>query len=181
MATVTDGQVRSPKAGPVTEDCPSGRAPTASRPPAEIAGTSGSVVDEALPLRFTVPAEPSWAAGVRRLVAEHLAGLPLPADQRDGAVLAVDELFANAVRHASADPRDAVTVTVEWSPPTLRVTVADCSPVLPRPHPVDATAESGRGLAIVAALADDWGTAPPEPDRRGKRVWFTSRRRSTAP
>lgn len=184
MATVTDGQSRSPQTGPVTEDRSSGRAPTAPCPTARTAGTtetSGTVVDEVLRLCSTVPAEPSWAAGVRRLVAEHLDGLPLSVDQRDSAVLATDELFANAVRHASADPRDAVTVTVEWSPPTLRVTVADCSPVLPRPHPVDATAESGRGLAIVAALTDDWGMAPPEPGRRGKRVWFTLRRRSTAP
>lgn len=179
MATVTDGQPRSPRTGPVTEDCPSGRAPTV---PCPLAGTTGPAVDEALLLRSTVPAEPSRAAAVRRLVAERLAGLPLSADQRDGAVLATDELFANAVRHASTGPCDTVTVTVEWSPPALCVTVADRSPVLPpRPHPVDATAESGRGLAIVAALADDWGMAPPEPGGRGKRVWFTLRRRSTAP
>ncbi|GAA1004989.1 DNA-binding protein [Streptomyces sp. F-3] len=138
-------------------------------------------MDRTLLLCSTVPAEPSWAATVRRLVAERLTDLPLSADQRDDAVLATDELFANAVQHASAGPCDTVTVTVEWNARTLRVTVADRSPLPPpRPHPVDVTAESGRGLAIVAALADDWGMAPPEPGGRGKRVWFTLRRRSTA-
>ncbi|WP_344048983.1 ATP-binding protein [Streptomyces thermoalcalitolerans] len=139
-------------------------------------------MNEALLLCSTVPAEPSWAATVRRLVAEHLADLPLSADQRDDAVLAADELFTNAVQHASAGPCDTVTVTVEWNSLALRVTVADRSPVRPPcPYPVDATAESGRGLAIVAALADDWGITPPEPGGRGKKVWFTLRRRSTAP
>ncbi|MFB6956068.1 ATP-binding protein [Streptomyces sp. NPDC056309] len=146
------------------------------------AGPAGAAADEPFRVRSTVPADPSWAAAVRRLVAEQFARLPLSADQRDGAVLAADELFANAVKHARTDPDDTVTVTVEWSAHTLRVTVADSSPVLPRPRPADADAESGRGLAIVAALADDWGMAPPEPGRPGKRVWFTLRRRGgTAP
>ncbi|MEU3344647.1 ATP-binding protein [Streptomyces sp. NPDC006700] len=126
-----------------------------------------------------MPADPSWAAAVRRLVAGQLARLPLTADQRDGAVLATDELFANAVKHARTEPDDTVTVTVEGSAHALRVTVADSSPVLPRPRPADATAESGRGLAIVAALADDWGMSPPEPGRPGKRVWFTLRHRGS--
>ncbi|MFF4861211.1 ATP-binding protein [Streptomyces sp. NPDC002405] len=143
---------------------------------------AGPAADEPFRVRSTVPADPSWAAAVRRLVAEQFARLPLSADQRDGAVLAADELFANAVKHARTGPDDTVTVTVEWSPYTLRVTVADSSPVLPRPRPADANAESGRGLAIVAALADDWGMAPPEPGHPGKRVWFTLRRRGgTAP
>jgi hypothetical protein len=38
---------------------------------------------------------------------------------------------------------------------------------------VDAGAESGRGLSIGSALADDWGTAPPDPRTAGKKVWFT--------
>jgi hypothetical protein len=45
--------------------------------------------------------------------------------------------------------------------------------VLPRPRTPDETAESGRGLAIVSALVDDWGTAPADPHTTGKKVWFT--------
>ncbi|MFJ2735821.1 ATP-binding protein [Streptomyces sp. NPDC087317] len=212
MATVTDGQSRSPddpgpargartsaavrtqdaafgpmtasggrRPGPLPAPADAGHRPAvpasadAGHRSAVAAGTAGAGSDDPFRIRSTVPADPSWAAAVRRLVAGQLARLPLSADQRDGAVLATDELFANAVKHARTDPDDTVTVTVEGSAHALRVTVADSSPVLPRPRPADATAESGRGLAIVAALADDWGMSPPEPGRPGKRVWFTLR------
>ncbi|MFD4611067.1 ATP-binding protein [Streptomyces sp. NPDC058440] len=212
MATVTDGQSRSPddpgpargartsaavrtqgaafgpmtasgarRPGPPPAPADAGHRPAvpasadAGHRSAVAAGPAGAGSDDPFRIRSTVPADPSWAAAVRRLVAGQLARLPLSADQRDGAVLATDELFANAVKHARTDPDDTVTVTVEGSAHALRVTVADSSPVLPRPRPADATAESGRGLAIVAALADDWGMSPPEPGRPGKRVWFTLR------
>ncbi|MEU6807055.1 ATP-binding protein [Streptomyces neyagawaensis] len=123
-------------------------------------------------VRLAVPARPSCAAGVRRTVAAHLARWDL-SSIADDAVLATDELFANAVRHASAGPADTIAVTLECSDRALRVTLADPSPAQPRPRAVDGTAESGRGLAIVAALADDWGTDPPDADDVGKRVWFS--------
>ncbi|NBM16632.1 ATP-binding protein [Streptomyces sp. GC420] len=122
--------------------------------------------------RSAVPADPSRAAGVRRMVAAHVRHWGLP-EVVDNAVLATDELFANAVRHGSSGPRDLITLTLEYSERELRVTVADPSGALPRSCTADSAAESGRGLAIVDALADDWGTAPPEPGTRGKRVWFT--------
>ncbi|MFD0319076.1 ATP-binding protein [Streptomyces flavalbus] len=124
-------------------------------------------------LRSTVPARPAWATAVRRTVIEHLAELRLSPDLLDNAVLMADELFANAVRHASHGPDDTVTLTIDTSERTLRVSVADRSPVPPRSRTASDTAESGRGLAIVSALADDWGVAPPEPGAPGKRVWFT--------
>ncbi|PTM93946.1 ATP-binding protein [Streptomyces sp. VMFN-G11Ma] len=132
-------------------------------------------------LRSTFPADPSWAAAVRRTVADRLATvLPHP-EQIDNAALATGELFANAVRHAGLGPGDTVTVAVECTEHSLRVIVADRSPVPPRPQTTDACAESGRGLAIVSALTDNWGIAPPEPGRPGKRVWFTMRRREVTP
>jgi anti-sigma regulatory factor (Ser/Thr protein kinase) len=105
------------------------------------------------------------------MVAAHLTHWRL-AEILDNAVLATDELFANAVKHGSSGPGDIVTITLECTERELRVTVADPSPLLPRTRTADAAAECGRGLAIVAALADDWGTAPPEPGAGGKRVWF---------
>ncbi|MEU7057208.1 ATP-binding protein [Streptomyces sp. NPDC046197] len=145
------------------------------------AGPEEVPVGEPLRLCSTVPAHPSWGSAVRLLLTRHLAGTRLPAGQLDDAVLAVGELFANAVKHASTDPRDTVTVTLESSARTLRVTVADHSPALPQPCAVDEVAESGRGPAIVAAPADDWGIAPPEPGSPGKRVWFVLHRRGAAP
>jgi anti-sigma regulatory factor (Ser/Thr protein kinase) len=105
------------------------------------------------------------------MVAAHLTHWRL-AEILDNAVLATDELFANAVKYGSGGPGDTITITLEYTERELRVTVADLSPLLPRTRTAGTSAECGRGLAIVAALADSWGTAPPEPGAQGKRVWF---------
>ncbi|WP_327426217.1 ATP-binding protein [Streptomyces sp. NBC_01236] len=127
---------------------------------------------EAHLLRTTVPAHPSRAAGVRAMLAEHLTQLGLSPDHLDNAVLAADELFVNAVKYGSPDPGGTITVTVEYTERELRVTVADRSPALPRLRTADGAEESGRGLAIVAALSDDWGIALAGPGSAGKKVWF---------
>ncbi|MFE7837113.1 ATP-binding protein [Streptomyces sp. NPDC057474] len=76
-------------------------------------------------------------------------------------------------RHAGADPVGTVAVALECAVRELRVTLADPSPAPRRPRTGGPTAESGRGLFIVAASADDWGTDPPEPGEVGKKVWFS--------
>ncbi|MEU9187457.1 ATP-binding protein [Streptomyces sp. NPDC048484] len=124
-------------------------------------------------LRAVVAAQPSRASGVRRTVSERLSYLQLPDEVLDNAVLATDELFANAVRHGSPGPGDTVTVSVECTGHEVRVTVADRSTDLPCHRTAGMAEESGRGLAIVAALTDDWGIAAPEPGETGKRVWFS--------
>ncbi|MFE9680190.1 ATP-binding protein [Streptomyces sp. NPDC006285] len=124
-------------------------------------------------LHTVVAARPSLAATVRRAVAEQVSHFSLSEELVDNAVLATDELFANAVRHGSSHPDDTVTVSVEYTGHEVRVMVADRSTALPRLRTAGEAEESGRGLAIVAALTDDWGIAPPEPGERGKRVWFS--------
>ncbi|WAZ25108.1 ATP-binding protein [Streptomyces cinnabarinus] len=126
-------------------------------------------------LHAAIPASPAQAARVRRLVTEHLRRLPSATGHLDDVVLATDELFTNAVRHAGTGPDDLITLTIDCRESELRVTIADRSPALPRMHASDEAAESGRGLAIVAALADDWGIAPADPGTPGKRVWFALR------
>ncbi|GHF93487.1 ATP-binding protein [Streptomyces thermodiastaticus] len=170
MTTVTAGQ-------PNAEGGPAGRAPAVltgppGTPGCDTAAGTAQATPEPVRLRITVPADLSWAPALRRLVTAQLVRLPLPADRCDIAVPAMDELFADAVTHASNGPRDTITLTVEWSNGTLRVTLADSSPVLPQRRTAGTAAESGRGLAIVDALADDWGMSPPEAGRRGERVWF---------
>lgn len=124
--------------------------------------------------RAEFPALPDRAAAVRRMVAGHLRDWRLGA-LVDYAVLATNELFANAVEHGSSGPADTVTITVslERFGRELRVEVADGSPVVPTFRAAELTEESGRGLAIVNDLASDWGTEPPGPGGRGKKVWFT--------
>ncbi|MFD7817423.1 ATP-binding protein [Streptomyces sp. NPDC059785] len=169
--TVPRAHPRRPSpAPPPGAHAPDGHAPGDRERTGELAVIHGS---EPRRVRSAVPAHPSQAAGVRRMVAGCLAGLRLPCELLDNAVLATDEIFSNAVKYGSADPGDTITVTVESTACELRVTVTDGSCEMPRTRDADEAAECGRGLAIVDALADDWGVVPPEPGEPGKRVWFT--------
>ena len=89
----------------------------------------------------------------------------------DYADLCVTELFANAVAYTrSGLPGGTVTVTARVVGGVAVVTVLDqgapAAPLLADPDGLD---EHGRGLRLVNALADDWGTAP---DPAGRAVWF---------
>lgn len=124
--------------------------------------------------RAEFPARSDRAFAVRRMLTAFLKYWKL--DQAvDSAVLATNELFANAVEHGSSGPGDTVTVTVGVEPTgdELRIEVVDASPVSPVFRAAGETEESGRGLAIVDGLASDWGTDPPDGDGVGKKVWFT--------
>jgi hypothetical protein len=74
-------------------------------------------------------------------------------------------VIANAVLHSDAPCDVAVTRTDE----RLRVEVTDADPCLPSVVEAGPNDESGRGLLLVNALADAWGTRL-EPT--GKTTWF---------
>jgi len=84
----------------------------------------------------------------------------------DPVALVTSELTSNTVRHA----RETFTVGVEDLGHGIRVSVQD--PVRTPPVPRTATESdvSGRGMAIVDALSDAWGT---EQIPAGKVVWCT--------
>jgi anti-sigma regulatory factor (Ser/Thr protein kinase) len=85
----------------------------------------------------------------------------------DVAQLLVSELVTNAVRHAGGD---GVLVRATLQADLLRVEVHDSSPSVPGPvSPAPESAEGGRGLLLVDALADRWGV---EQVTAGKRTWF---------
>lgn len=87
------------------------------------------------------------------------------ADRIDDAALIASELATNAVLHA----RSKFTVTLSrWPEGRIRVAVRDASAVRPRPRRAGPLDGSGRGLALVEALASSWG-ADIVPD--GKVVW----------
>lgn len=103
----------------------------------------------------------------RHFVRDTLLGWDLERLVAD-AELGVSELIANAVRYA----RTEVTLTVT-ADEQVTIAVLDGEPRLHRPVPPlpdDMLAESGRGLRIVAAVADDWGI---EARTGGKSVWFS--------
>jgi two-component sensor histidine kinase len=72
----------------------------------------------------------------------------------DSLVLSVSELVTNAVRHG----RPPVSLTLRRTPDEVRLDVQDDEPEEPRSAAVGDDAESGRGMAIVSALADETGT-----------------------
>lgn len=88
-------------------------------------------------------------------------------DIQDTAELLTSELVTNALLHAGTD----LTVHVEQrdADGVVRIAVEDGSDAAPALGSLDMIALGGRGLPLVAALADRWGW---EPLPHGKRVWF---------
>lgn len=90
---------------------------------------------------------------------------------RDDAVLLVSEVFGNSVRHSgSGAAGQTVTVAIRAGDGIVRVEVTDrAGPRTPQLRPASRDAEGGRGLQLVAGLAERWGC-----QRRGGRLltWF---------
>jgi len=86
-------------------------------------------------------------------------------EARDIAVLLTDELVTNAILHGGG----SFTLSADMGCDILRVVIADTSPIAPSVLVQSAEREHGRGMAIVEALATDWGT---ERSDTGKTVWF---------
>ncbi|MFB7928681.1 ATP-binding protein [Streptomyces sp. NPDC056039] len=109
---------------------------------------------------------PRGARLARLLATEQLRSWGLPLDP---AAHIVAELATNAATHSRVPGRDfRVTLYVVGS--TLRIEVTDTRGDRPPQlqHPT-LHAEAGRGLILVDALADRWGTAPGPYPR--KTVW----------
>jgi anti-sigma regulatory factor (Ser/Thr protein kinase) len=109
---------------------------------------------------------PRGARLARLLATEQLRAWGLPLDP---AQLIVAELATNAATHGRVAGRNFQLLLYVVGR-TLRVEVTDTrGDRLPRLQPADATEEAGRGLTLVAALADRWGVAHGLPPR--KTVW----------
>ncbi|MBM9507442.1 ATP-binding protein [Actinacidiphila acididurans] len=96
----------------------------------------------------------------------------------DAASSGISELLANVHRHARPDKKCAVKLTLDTG--RLTVAVADHDTRLPHLRPVEPTATTGRGLTMVEAVSDAWGTDL-LPDDDGKVVWFVLRAPAPAP
>ncbi|MFD8597821.1 ATP-binding protein [Kitasatospora sp. NPDC059646] len=98
------------------------------------------------------------AGGVRagrRWARAHLDALGWTADApevADAVVLTVSELITNAHIHA----RSNADLVLTWDGSCLYVSVHDGSPTPPRPRAAGPDAQSGRGMALVDQLSDDW-------------------------
>ncbi|MEU2432910.1 ATP-binding protein [Streptomyces sp. NPDC007861] len=123
-------------------------------------------------IEWRLPRGPRSAGRARAFLAGQAKEWKLPEDTAETAVLLLSELVTNACRHAKVPPgREVWTRCVLLRDGVLRVEVSDASDVLPRPRAAAPDDESGRGLTLVAALADAWGAYPRECGI-GKTVWF---------
>lgn len=128
----------------------------------EITRTGGSAADLApTPVRqvtVMLSATRRGARLARRLTVAHLADWGRP---HGTAEQIVAEFAANAVTHGLVPGRDfrlGLTLRADGS---VRVEVTDArGDRLPVAAAPGAGAESGRGLLLVAALADRWGVTP---------------------
>ena len=105
----------------------------------------------------------------RAFVAETLTAWNVQADKVEAAQLVVSELVTNAVLHAAGNP--TITLDLRRTDGAVRVLVSDGG--LGEPdrtlHPDPRTDETGRGVWLVDAFADRWGTETHGQD--GKTVW----------
>lgn len=83
----------------------------------------------------------------------------------DHVELALTELVTNVHRHV---PGRWCTVALSRTDVGVRVEVHDRSPVMPARRTASEWDESGRGLALVAQLAEKWDVAPVAD---GKTIW----------
>ncbi|HEV7653996.1 MAG TPA: ATP-binding protein [Mycobacteriales bacterium] len=106
----------------------------------------------------TVRHTPASAGEVRRQLSADLADAGLPPAVIADATLVISELVGNAVRYAEPLPGGLLEVSWTVEDECVRLRVSDGGgPSVPARHDAGPEDVRGRGLAIVAALARDWG------------------------
>ena len=119
-----------------------------------------------------LPSTRRGASLARLLAVERLMAWEMSPVVIERAEHVIAELAANAALHGRVQGRDfLLALTLDETAGTLHIAVSDtrgkCHPAMPPERVPDD--ESGRGLLLVDALADRWGTEPRPPS--GKTVW----------
>ena len=86
----------------------------------------------------------------------------------DSVCLVVSELVTNAVLHAGTSCELTVSGPESVAADVVRIEVTDGDPTAPLAKRYDVDAASGRGLQLVEALSDRFGT---QHQGDGKAVW----------
>lgn len=106
---------------------------------------------------FRIPRRRRHVPAARHHVLKALAGWGLTGELVDFVALLANELVTNAVTHCRVSHAQVrVALTLDGRDLLLEVSDPDRDR-LPVPHRAAPDEEGGRGLALVAALADDWG------------------------
>jgi len=128
---------------------------------------------QVLQVQLEVGPDPAEVGRARRWARSRLMGSGIGADEplAETLILLISELVTNAVVHTGCPavlrmlvPPDAPGVDHG----TVRVEVADTSGCPPRKRHPGREETGGRGLELVAGLADRWGW---QPEGAGKRIW----------
>lgn len=126
-------------------------------------GAPGPAAARATPCRIALPAKPTSCAVARHFVRATLLGLHWPGDV-EAAVLLASELVANVVVEASSPCH--LSLCVDGTLVRVEATDGDRG----RPFLEQCSAGRGRGLLLVDALANAWGSHV-EPEE-GRTIWF---------
>jgi anti-sigma regulatory factor (Ser/Thr protein kinase) len=105
------------------------------------------------------------AAAGRQFVCDATADLP--EEIREQIVLMVSELATNSLVHAAT----GFEIRIDRSDSRLRIEVTDVGGGQPALRSPGSREPHGRGLQIVKALSDRWGTSETS-EQVGKTVWF---------
>lgn len=131
-----------------------------------------SVEQAGLHGRIELEGDPRAASAVRRFLREQLGTWGLDDDTIDSAELCASELVNNVIMHA----RSAFQLNAHLEEGVLTVTVRDVGVAAPgqgeRHAPVaddDTMRVFGRGLTLIDAVADRWGS---DRDASGTIAWF---------
>lgn len=110
---------------------------------------------------------PASARLARRFIADFCNAARLGEDLCATASLLTSELVTNAVKYGGSH----ALLEAHMPGGALRIVVLDANPDLPSVGEApDLTAEGGRGVLLVSALADRWGVE--RTGGGGKSVWF---------
>ncbi|KMS74362.1 MULTISPECIES: ATP-binding protein [Streptomyces] len=115
---------------------------------------------------ITLASEAASVPAARQIVREACAAWGMDQDAAETGTLLISEMVTNAVRHGHS--HSVRVVTEQPRPDRLRIAVVDTSRRVPELHIVGPDAIGGRGLLLVDALSDRWGT---DLLPWGKRVW----------
>ncbi len=112
------------------------------------------------------PGREDQVGEARRFVKWALEGCPV----LDEVILCVSELATNALQHSASGSGGEFEIIVQRGQSSVRVAVCDNgSDDKPAVRLLDGVSEEGRGLALVAMVADSWGESG---DEHGRTVWF---------
>lgn len=101
-----------------------------------------------------LPAEPSAIVRAREFARAAAIDCKLDSTDCYEFVYAVSEAVTNAIKHGTPDAQGMITLTVARDSRTLTIAVRDCGSFHVPAVGIGSALESGRGLALMAQLAD---------------------------